>query len=174
MRLSPLWQELPIERCEKYVESLENQYESDICEISYENRIKGFWTPYTYIRNAKEEVVLYPASKDVFFNAYKEGVLNRPACYRCIYAEKWCKAIDIAVVIHPRSVKRNTHPTLKLLIAVGNDAGGKLLEDTGLKSEEDTSSMKYNLSKLSSVPAVRKSIMEQMETEDIQQLLNSK
>ena len=159
---------------DKYVESQERKYESEICEMNYANLIKGFWTPYTYIRHANEEVTLYPASKDVFYSAYKNGVLNRPACYRCIYAEKWSTAVDIAVALHPGNVKRNAEPSLKLLIAVGSDAGKRLLDDTGLELTEETNSMKYVLSKLSQVPATRKNIMEQLETEDIQQLLQMK
>lgn len=159
---------------EKYVESLEQKYESDICEMNYANRIKGFWSPYTYIRHVNEEVTLYPASGDKFYKAYKEGVLNRLACYRCIHAERWSKAIDLAVALHPLAVKKNANPTVKLLIAVGSEAGKQLLTDTGLQLQEETYSMKAVLAKLSPVPAVRKKIMEKFETEEIATLLEMK
>lgn len=155
----------------QYVESLEKKYESGVRDLNYTKLIKGFGQPYAYIGFENDEVILNPASRDLFYRAYTAGALTRPSCFRCVFSENWSRAIDIAVAVHPDNVRNKDSKQMKLLIAAGSEAGMRVLANSGLTLTKTDTNMRSLLSKLSSITTKRLEIAERLETEEIQKVL---
>lgn len=159
----------------KYVKELEKQYGAEVREVSFANRIHGLYQPYSFVRYDNDEVELQPLSQDVFHRTFKAGRLNRPSCYRCIYAEKWSRAVDIAVVLTGGEKKSDQADSVSVLVALGSEAGQKLLESTGLVAEVTHQEINTLLVRQRAMPAVRQQIMEQIDTaESIVELMRQK
>lgn len=149
----------------KYVETLEKQYGAGVCEISFANRIRGLHQPYSFVRYTNDEVELQPLTQDVFYRALKAGRISRPSCYRCIFAEEWSKAVDLAVVLAEEQ-KAALVDSVQLLVATGSEAGRQFLESTGVPAKMTEQKIKTLLVRQQAMAAVRQQIMEQTDTTD--------
>lgn len=157
----------------KYTEDLGRQYGAEVTELSFANRIRGLKKPYAFVRYGNDEVELQPLSQDVFHRAFKAGRLSRPSCYRCVFADVWSRAVDLAVV--PDDEGDNEGNAVQVLVAVGSDNGRKLLEDTGIAITKTQRNMKELLVQQRAMPAVRQQIMEQADSaESMIELLRQK
>lgn len=158
---------------QRYVRYLEQQYESELCELSFVNRIRGWKQAYFYARFSNEVVSLCPATQNAFFQAYRAGKLCRPSCYQCIYAEKWSKAVDLAVMAVPGESTQQGGQ-LSCLVAVGSSAGNDLLCNTGLETEQTNQKLEQLFVKPFAFSSLREKIMEAQETLEISELLSLK
>lgn len=148
----------------KYVKDLEKQYGAEVRELSFANRIRGLHQPYSFVRYGNDEVELQPLSQDVFHRSFKAGRLSRPSCYRCIYAEKWSRAVDIAVVLADGEKKSEQSDSVLILVATGTESGQKLLESIGFAAEVTSQEADAMLVRQRAMPLVRQQIMEQIDT----------
>ncbi len=158
---------------QRYVNYLEQQYGSELCELSFANRIHGWKQAHFYARFQNEEVVLCSETQDAFYRAYRAGKLSRPSCYQCIYTEKWSTAVDLAVTAMPEEAALHAD-CIPCLVAVSSNEGQELLRDTGLMTEETERKPEEQIVKPFAVSSMRQQIMEQLDDVAFTELLSIK
>ncbi len=112
----------------RYVDFLEQKFESKLEELSFENRIKGFVRPYVYAAFENKEVSIEPATKHTFYNAFTKGRLSRPSCYSCIYKSALAKGTDIVLISNRDTEAEYLDEQTELLVGVNSEAGQRLLQ----------------------------------------------
>ena len=113
---------------QKYIEFLEQKFESKLLELSFENRIKGFVRPYVYAAFENKEVSIEATPKHAFYKAFTKGRLSRPSCYSCIYKSALAKGTDIVLISNRSEEAEYLEEQTELLIGVNSEAGQRLLQ----------------------------------------------
>lgn len=113
---------------QKYIDFLEQKYESKLEELSFENRIKGFVRPYVYAAFENKEISLEAAPKHTFYKAFTKGRLSRPSCYSCIYKSAIAKGTDIVLISNRDKEAEYLEEQTEALIGINSEAGQRLLQ----------------------------------------------
>lgn len=113
----------------KYIDFLEQKFESKLEELSFENRIKGFVRPYVYAAFESKEVSMEPAPKQAFYQAFTKGRLSRPSCYSCIYKSALAKGTDIVLISNRDTEAEYLDDQTELLVGVNSEAGQRFLQE---------------------------------------------
>lgn len=176
----------------KYVEYLENKFESKLLELSFENRLRGFTRPYVFARFENREVSIEPAPQDFFQKAVYAGKLSRPSCYHCMYSGALSKGTDIVLISNRKASVKYREKQTEVLFGVNTEAGRKLIkamqnayrpeyDEDGKRIEKMSIKTLHSKERLAGKRATayefskqRDEIMEQLETGDIYKLLTKK
>jgi coenzyme F420-reducing hydrogenase beta subunit len=165
---------------EKYINYLQERYNSKVIDFQFRNKIRGWSKPYILVKFESGEVLLEPAASNNFNRAFLSNNIQRPCCYTCEFAGLKRSVGDLTIGDYWGIEKQ--HPELMdergvSIIKINNEKGSeffKHIEDQ-LLLKETTYEQAYNANHKKPMNLVlkRNQLMSQIDEVEINSLLLS-
>ncbi len=160
----------------KFCDYLEGAYKSKLANMQFQNRFKGPDSLFVVTEFESGSIDVEDALQHKYNRAWKDGSIQRPACYMCEFAEsKWGTA-DIAIGEYKDARKR--HPAMSgaqgvTLVKINTQKGERLFEECREELTAEESAEKAVAPEPMTMGLNRARLMNALDEEPIEELLET-